>query len=167
MCAVTWPLLPFRYCYVILHHFHYDFFCLCVNIRAGVEAAAWLSPPGCVGFDSAGPPGAAGEWGGHAERPAGRCWTPEQQSGTHCEFTNSITSSAGDWIHCFPQMSENLNAQRTPSGTVEGDSQPSKSFLVGETKIRRLKTLSQARWNTDGHFMDQTPSVRERKSAHH
>lgn len=128
--------VPFTYCYWISYHFQHDFFLrLCVNVRAGVAAAAWLSPSGCVGFDRAGPPGAAGQWGGDAERPAGRCWTPEQQSGTHCEFTSY---------------------QLLPPCAGEGHSQPSgsrwiQSFLFGETKIRRLKTLSQARWNTEGH----------------
>lgn len=64
-----------------------------VCVRAGVAAAAWLSPPGRVGDDSGGPPGAAGQRRRDAERSSGGCGAPEQQSRTHCELhTASVTS---------------------------------------------------------------------------
>lgn len=76
-------------------------FVLLLCVRAGVAAAAWLYLSGCVGFDCAGPPGAAGQRWGHAERSAGRCWTPEQQSRTHCELdrTGHVTNKGSSYLN--------------------------------------------------------------------
>lgn len=61
-----------------------------MSIRAGAEAAAGCPLCGCVGFDRQGPPGAAGQRRGNAERSAGGRGAPEQQSRAHSESSAAL-----------------------------------------------------------------------------
>lgn len=92
------------YLYNLIYYTPTPGFCVlvCLCVRAGAAAAARLSLSGCAGFDGTGPPGATGQRRSNAERSAGGCRTPEQQSWAHCELCWSYT---GDilpdilWLH--------------------------------------------------------------------